>query len=242
MRFAVISDVHGNVIALQRVLSHARAFAVDGFINLGDCVSAPLWPRETFDVLQDLAALTVRGNHDRWLADQNRIAASATVSFTHGQLSLEARGFLSTLPATLRIREDILAVHGTSSSDMDYLLEDSINDRLCLVTTTTLDARLANTREQLILCGHSHQQNAAWASAGRLVVNPGAVGAPRYAGNGAPLLNEAGSPHARYAIVTRTERRWSVEFFVLEYDFSIVERRARSLGRNDWADGFMKGM
>ena len=209
---------------------------------IGDCVSAPLWPRETFDVLRDLSAPTVRGNHDRWLTEPARVAASPTVSFAAEQLSAEARTSLSTLPVTLSLHDDILAMHGTPASDTDYLLEESVNERLCLVQTATLDVRVGNATERLILCGHSHQQNATCASGGRLVVNPGAVGAPRYAGNAAPSLNEAGSPHARYAIVTRADGKWSVELFVLDYDFAVVEARARSLGRNDWANAFMKGM
>lgn len=241
MRFAVISDVHGNLPALRRVTDHIRARGVDAIINLGDCASAPLWPRETVDALGELRAYTVRGNHDRWLGEPRRAEESATVRFAWESLTDESRRMLAGLPPTLEIGGEALAVHGTPSSDMEYLLEDSVDGRLCLSTTTDVSERLRGApRAPLVLCGHSHQQNAVWARGGRLVVNPGAVGCPRYAGNEAPLRNEAGSPHARYAVVTRHAGAWSAELFVLDYDWSVVITRANAVGRADWAAAFAK--
>lgn len=240
MRFAVVSDVHGNLVALRRVVAHLRDQSVDGVINLGDCVSAPLWPQETFDLLQELKATTVRGNHDRWLGDDRRAAASETIAFTRDHLSAEARKVLVTLPATQMIGDEILAVHGTPASDTEYLLEDSVNERLCLSTARVVGERLQGTTGSLVVCGHSHLQNVAWVPERRLVVNPGSVGCPRYAGNAVPSSNEAGSPHARYAVVTRRGGKWSVELFVLEYEWSSVAERARSVGRPDWANAFLK--
>ena len=49
MRWAVVSDIHGNLPALQAVV--ADAGAVDGWLNLGDILSGPLWPRETAEFL-----------------------------------------------------------------------------------------------------------------------------------------------------------------------------------------------
>ena len=241
MRFAVLSDVHGNVAALRRVVSHLDRQAVDGVINLGDCVSAPLWPKETWEALKELRAHTVRGNHDRWLADDDRVAQSPTIQFTHGALSSDDRAALTALPTTLRIAGEIVAMHGTPDSDTDYLLEDAIDDRLCLATSAAVNDRLHSVSgARVALCGHSHQQNAVWAGDRRLVVNPGSVGCPRYAGNPSPRSNEAGSPHARYAVVTRRNAVWSAELFVLAYDWAPVVERARSVGRPDWADAFAK--
>ena len=63
MRLAVISDVHGNLRALEAVLADIGTRGVDLTVNLGDCVTSPLWPKETFEALQVLALPTVRGNH-----------------------------------------------------------------------------------------------------------------------------------------------------------------------------------
>src|SRR3954463_8753788 len=69
MRLAVISDIHGNLAALEAVLADIKARGVDRTVNLGDCVTSPLWPKETFEALEALSLPTVRGNHDRWIEE-----------------------------------------------------------------------------------------------------------------------------------------------------------------------------
>ena len=70
MRLAVISDIHGNLLALEAVIADIGARGVDATVNLGDNVAGPLWPRETAERLATLALPTVRGNHDRWMLDR----------------------------------------------------------------------------------------------------------------------------------------------------------------------------
>ncbi|RUT95204.1 metallophosphoesterase, partial [Mesorhizobium sp. USDA-HM6] len=70
MRIAVLADIHGNVLALGAVLDDLeRRGGADLVVNLGDCVSGPLWPRETIERLEALGLPTVRGNHDRRVAE-----------------------------------------------------------------------------------------------------------------------------------------------------------------------------
>nr|WP_292341563.1 metallophosphoesterase [Mesorhizobium sp.] len=70
MRIAVLADIHGNVLALDAVLDDlGRRGGADLVVNLGDCVSGPLWPRETMQRLEALGLPTVRGNHDRRVAE-----------------------------------------------------------------------------------------------------------------------------------------------------------------------------
>jgi putative phosphoesterase len=237
MRLAVISDIHGNVAALRAVIEHLRTQGVDATINLGDCVTAPLWPHETLALLDELKIPCVRGNHDRWLGDPS--IRSPTIQFVREALSDSDIARLGNLPASITLDEDVLAVHGTPSSDMEYLLEDSVDDRLCPVTQSVLRQRLGEINATLVLCGHSHQQRTAQASRDILVVNPGSVGCSRNADNPRPSANEASSPHARYAIITRRKKSWSAELFALAYDWESAAERARSVGRADWADAFL---
>ena len=51
MRIAIIADIHGNLPALEAVLADIQHRNVERTINLGDCVSGPLWPREVCDLL-----------------------------------------------------------------------------------------------------------------------------------------------------------------------------------------------
>jgi predicted phosphodiesterase len=239
MRLAIISDIHGNLLALETVLADLGSRSVDATINLGDCVTSPLWPRETFELLETLAWPTVRGNHDRRLVDEPRDAMPPTVAFTSDSLTADQRRALGGLPPSLEIEGDVLAVHGTPASDTEYLLEDAVEGRLLPATAITLGQRIGDRRESLILCGHSHHQHTAQAPGNRLVVNPGSVGCPRYADNKNPFSAESCSPHARYAIATKRNRRWGVELFNLEYDWDKAADQARANGRDDWATAFL---
>ena len=68
MRIALLADIHGNMPALEAVLAYIERRDADRTINLGDCVSGPLWPCEVCDILVASGGLVIRGNHDRWVA------------------------------------------------------------------------------------------------------------------------------------------------------------------------------
>ena len=239
MRLAVISDVHGNLRALEAVLADLATRAPDVTVNLGDCVTSPLWPRETLELLESRSLPTVRGNHDRWIAQPSTAPASPSIAFSRQSLTAAQCSRLGALPATLIVQDGVLAVHGTPASDSEYLLEEKVNGRLALVNADVLGSRLADVQAGLVLCGHSHNQHVAADRSGRLVLNPGSVGCPRYVDNPDRLVNEAGSPHARYAIATRRGAGWSIELVVLEYDWSEVAKQAERNGRPDWAQAFL---
>lgn len=237
MRLAILSDIHGNLPALEAVLADVEGRGVDAIVNLGDCVTSPLWPRETYELLEVIGMPTVRGNHDRLLSETPIDEMPRSMRFTHDSLGAEQREALAALPATLELQGGILAMHGTLESDKRYLLHDKVDGRIALASRASLRSRLEGVNAGLVLCGHSHSQHVA-AVGGMLVVNPGSVGEPRYADDDDVLVAEAGSPHARYAIATRRDARWSVELFALEYDWSVVVERARENGRADFAAAF----
>jgi predicted phosphodiesterase len=237
MRLAIISDIHGNLVALEQVLRDIALRAPDLIVNLGDCATSPLWPRETLELLATQRMLTVRGNHDRLIAEPPA-RMPPSMRFTYDALTAGQRAVLGALPPSLSIEPDVLAVHGTPSSDSQYLLERLVDDRLSLNGRGELDRRLGDTTARLVFCGHSHHQHSAFASSGRLIVNPGAVGCPRYADNDDRELAESGSPHARFAVATRRGSRRSIELVVLEYNWRPVVIRATENGRGDWARGF----
>lgn len=242
MRLAVISDIHGNLLALEAVLADILRRGADATVNLGDCVTSPLWPRETFERLVPLALPTVRGNHDRWIVDRPEDQLTLAGRIARAALTPEQRAALHALPAMLRIADDILAVHGTPTDDSTYLLEDLLDGLLAPAKRETVAQRLgAEARPQLILCGHSHRQAMVQGPGGCTIVNPGSVGCPVFAdGPKVPGL-EHRSPHARYAMLTRRGARWSAELIALDYDWDAAARRAAEQGNEAWVRAIATG-
>jgi predicted phosphodiesterase len=242
MRIAVISDIHGNLLALEAVLADIKTRGVESTVNLGDCVTSPLWPRETYDLLQALQLPTVRGNHDRWIMAHARDRLSPAGQYAFDALLPEQRQTLGKLPAHIDLDGSILAVHGTPSDDSTYLLEEILDGRLVPAKRETVAARLgSHANASVVLCGHSHRQQIVQVSAGCMVLNPGSVGCPVFADSIAAPTLEHRSPHARYAVLTRRNGRWAAEFIALDYDWDQAAQRAQDNGFDNWATAIATG-
>jgi predicted phosphodiesterase len=253
MKFAVLSDIHGNLPALDAVLADAASWGVDGFVNLGDIVSGPLWPAETADCLMPLAWPTLAGNHERQLLTQASEQMSATDRHTAPRLRPDQCAWLAALPPTLHLHDDLLLCHGTPTSDLHYLMETVTPGHarggppgVRAATRDELLARLGDALlgvpGALILCGHTHVPRCERLADGRMVVNPGSVGLPAYDDQHPhPHVIENGSPHARYAIVTRKPQGWGVKLRKIAYDHEAAARQAEQHGRLDWADALRTG-
>ncbi len=124
MRYAVLSDIHGNLWALEAVLNDAKRRGIDQFINLGDVLYGPLKPMETYSRLQTIDAVTIQGNEDREVYEFQPSGENdhPTLTAMLNQLNDEALQWLRALPKTAVIAEQIFACHGTPSSDLVYLL------------------------------------------------------------------------------------------------------------------------
>jgi putative phosphoesterase len=240
VRIAVIADIHGNLPALEAVLSDIQRRHVDQTINLGDCVSGPLWPREVCDLLMSCGDPVVRGNHDRWVSEPNPSGASDR--YAVAQLTTDHVQWLGALPPKIIIQGGVLACHGTPTDDNQYLIEDVSDHRLITAPVSTIRKRLGAIDARIVLCGHSHQPHLIQLIDGPLLVNPGSVGCPSYDDPGVdPHVSEVGSPHARYAILTVAEAGVSAEMIAIVYDWRAASARAEQNGRPDWARGLRTG-
>jgi predicted phosphodiesterase len=242
MTLAVIADTHGNLPALEAVLADIARRGVTRIVDLGDCASGPLWPRETCELLMARGFPTVRGNHDRWVATFAPTDLGPSDRYTFNELNEGQRRWLRERPATLRLEPDILAVHGRADDDNSYLLEDIERGRLVRAYADTIAQRLGGTDAALVLCGHSHQQHMVRVPDGPLVLNPGSVGLPAYRDpTGTPHVSEMGSPHARYALVSRDNGAMTVELVALDYDHASAAKRAAANGSPGWAHALATG-
>jgi putative phosphoesterase len=242
MKIAALSDIHGNLAALDAVLNDAHRHGVDVIVNLGDILSGALYPCQTADRLKPLGLPTIRGNHERQIlcGDPSRMGLSDR--FAHLALRDDQLAWIRDLPATLRLVEDVLLVHGTPESDLGYFLE-TVTEQGCRVATyDEVESRAGDTNATLILCGHTHLQRSMRLDDGRLIVNPGSVGLQAYEDSlPFPHRMETGSPHARYALVTRTVSGWDVKFRAVEYDWHEAANVAALNGRPDWEVALRSG-
>ncbi len=236
MQIAIISDVHGNLLALEAVMAEINRRKPDLVINLGDCVSGPFWPKETYEYLKSLDLPTVRGNHDRWLAERKAEEINPGYDYAHRDLTVLQRRDLGNLPSRLHLNEDIFAFHGTPDSDTTYLLQDKVDNRLAVARSSDVFARIGSANKaSLYLCGHSHLTHVASGPNRSTIVNPGSVGCPRYVDYDKPATAECGSAHAHFAMATKTNKRWSVDLVALDYDWSKVAQQAIQNGHPSWA-------
>ena len=264
-RIAAVSDIHGNLPALEAVWAEIERAAPALVVNLGDIASGPLWPQETVQWLMARAAAdparwrTIAGNHERQVLAPDIARMGASDGFAARALGAAERAWLAALPATHRLFEDVLLCHGTPASDLVYFMETvtpgfGVDGQrgLRAATAVELAARAGETppgdtraglASALILCGHTHVPRAMAVPGGPLVVNPGSVGLQAYDDDHPhPHVVENGSPDARWALLERDRHgAWHVQLRATPYDWKAAAARAEGNGRGDWADALATG-
>lgn len=262
MRLAILSDVHGNLPALDAVVADIqRRGGVDEVINLGNMVSGPLMPLQTAHFLMRQNWLQIAGNHDPQVLQVPTDVRSTSDAFAAAELDDPSRWWLEALQDSLdprlhagqiwtdRLGSDVAMCHGTPRSTVEYLLETAEGEGLRLALASEIGERLGQhvpTHIRLLVCGHSHIQRALRLPRGMLVVNPGAVGMPAYDVSRAHPLSsyhrvENGSPDARYAIAETIEDRWQADLISVPYDVEAAAQLAIRNGRPDWAHALRTG-
>jgi putative phosphoesterase len=172
VRVAAISDIHGNLPALEAVLAEIDEEDVDEIVVAGDTAHGP-WPAEVVDLLVERGARCVRGNADREVIERSDrygpLAPWSAERMGERRLALAA-----SWPLTFVLEVDgigsVLVCHSTPVS------EDPI------YTSVTPEDEVAGLFDgidgQVVLCGHTHIQYDRTLASGLRIVNPGSVGMP----------------------------------------------------------------
>lgn len=242
-RLAAISDIHCNLAALEAVLEDIGKRGCDLIVNLGDILSGPLQPAETADRLMALGLPTIRGNHERQLLEQAPERMGASDAYARACLTDKQMDWLRALPTRLRLDPGVHLCHGTPRSDLEYFLEDIDATGTGVAASDLVHERAGDIDAEVILCGHTHMPRSMQLADRRLVVNPGSVGLQAFAWDDHPHphVMETGSPHARYALLERGARGWTVAHIAVAYDWADAAQLAEQRGRPEWAHALRHG-
>ena len=209
MRVAAISDVHGNLPALEAVLAEIEREDADATVVVGDTISGP-WPVECFELIAELGARVVRGNADREVVERSDRFGPLAV-WSADRLGQERLAAAAEWPLSLELEVDglgrVLFCHSTPGSD------DPIYTRIT-PEAELLDVLDEAANADVVVCGHTHMQYDRHVSTGLRIVNPGSVGMPY-----------EGAPGAYWALLGP-----DVDFRRSEYDVVATVAAARALG------------
>jgi len=233
-RLAVLSDVHGNLPALEAVLADIREQGTpDGYWVLGDLAAFCPWPAETLARLRERPDVSfLQGNTDRYLVTGRRPAMNvrsagdwarapawlagrdANFRWTVERLAYADFEFLRGLPPTLEMEVPsygrVVAVHAAPGDDEAVILPDASEDELL--------PRLGSVGARLLLYGHTHCPVDRVVGGVRLV-NDGSVGLPL-----------DGDPRPAYALLDFDGGGCDVTIRRVSYDLEVVVAELERVG------------
>ena len=192
MRLGVVSDIHGNLVALRAVVAHLERLGVDRWLSVGDLVGYGPRPNECVEMVVEMGMLGVAGNHDLIATGElsgQRSSARAQRShrWTREALGADVLDHLRSLPARLEV-DDVLLTHGSLEDAEEYVhTADQAAEQLRQLRVTAPGATtllLGNTHQQLLYREGSARADAVrrepmGVGDGRAVLNPGSVGQSR---------------------------------------------------------------
>ena len=211
MKITVVSDIHGNLAALEAVLRHARGQgAAQRILNLGDSTGYGPEPDAVVRWSRGAQIINILGNYDKKVLskehrreDWSRVKTTEKremFAWTYHALSKSSRKFLKSLPEKYRVDingMNILMTHGSPASLTEHLRPETPVQRLAEL------AKMADA--DIVLCGHSHQAFVRRVN-DVLFINPGSVGRP-----------DDGDPRASYAVVDIQAGKANVNLFRVAY-------------------------
>lgn len=200
MKVGVLSDIHGNKVALEAVFDDMPS--VDAMVCAGDVVGYNPWHGACVKMLRERSVPTVMGNHDRAVVTDTGFGfnslAGAGVKHARAELSYPEREWLEGLPTErYECNGRVHIAHGHPDDPDRYTYPDQFGPEL-----------LADA--EVLVLGHTHVQGHRTFDSG-IVVNPGSVGQPR-----------DGDPRAAYAVVDLAEM--TVDEYRVEYDIETVRQ------------------
>lgn len=242
-KIAIISDIHGNSIALSEVLQDIKKKEIDTIINLGDSLYGPLDPKGTFALLEINNVISISGNQDRIILENlGKKSDLITLEYVKSKLDNKIVDWLKNLTFDKVIDKDIFCFHASPQSDSEYLLEKLNDGYISIKETKEIEKKLTDIKQSIVVCGHSHISRIVETD-NRLIVNPGSVGLPAY-DDDLPVYHKMQNfnPRANYAVINIHEDSVSIERLSIDYDSEESARLAEANKRDDWAKWIRTGI
>lgn len=219
MRIAVLSDIHGNLLGLDACLADlASQGGAEAIVGAGDlCLDGPK-PKKVLQRLEEIGAACVRGNTDRYIADEEsdesfEPADLAQIVWTRREIGERWRAWLKGLPFAMRIGEDdnqLLIVHANPKTDDEHIWPDADD--------AALQRLIGGESATAIAFGHLHLPYVrVWR--GKLLVNVASAGLPK-----------DGDSRACYAILTERDGGWQVKHRRVAFDTKRVATQLAACG------------
>jgi predicted phosphodiesterase len=231
LRLAILSDVHGNAVALDAVLADMERLGVTQSVCLGDAVQGGPQPSEVVARLRSLGCPVVMGNADAWLlsgvetgSEKLSEAQREIRAWSLAQLSPADREFVAAFAPVQRVPlmggGQLLAFHGSPASSDDFIFPHTPQEDV---------GRMLLAHEADVYAGgHTHVQQARHLGQ-RMFINPGSVGlAYRH---DQPEEGFRADPWAEYAVISVGGGAWSVDFRRIVFDVEALLRACRDSGR-----------
>lgn len=231
MRIAFISDIHGNLHALELVLADLQHKQVDQIVCLGDVASLGPQPGEVISRLRQLEIPVIMGNHDNYLlnpslTENHHPWLRAAELWCLTQLSTDDLNYLHSFRPELSFELDsntsLLCYHGSPRSNEEFLYPNT--------SPEILDEIFAGQDGKILVGGHTHVQMVRQ-HRGMLFLNPGSVGMPMEYPMRGP--NQHIFRWAEYAILDVDGDRLTTNLHRLPIDFEYLAQTTRASGLPD---------
>lgn len=237
MRVAILSDIHGNCVAFDKVLKDLEQDLVDRVVCLGDAIQGGPQPAQVVARLRELGCPVVMGNADAWLltgeetgseaiSDERRLIMDEVRIWSLAQLSATDRSFIQAFKPTIKLEMDanhkLLCFHGSPASFDDVILPDMSQEEIFKY--------LGGYDAHVMSGGHTHVQYVRRLSSdARFFFNPGSIGFAY--SHHQPDENFQADPWAEYAVLTSEVERLALEFRRVPFDVAELIAVYRSSGR-----------
>jgi predicted phosphodiesterase len=233
MRIGLISDIHGNMFALEAVLAELDREKLDDLICLGDVAALGPEPGAVLARLRALQCPVVMGNTDAWLLsppptiadDIDRVLTPWCIAQCSGADLAYVRSFPPTIERPLGDERTLLCFHGSPRSYDDVILSTTPDD--------TLDGMLGDMRAAILAGGHTHLQMLRRYGDAHLI-NVGSVGLPGVGPKAAQRNRHV--RWAEYAVIEADGERVDISLRRTPLDIDQMVERARASGMPavDW--------